>query len=144
MSKTEKKKIGRVEKIHFPNWSITDLDAKVDTGAYTSSLHCHHIKEFVMDDEKWIQFYMLDPDHPEYERILYKSRVHDIRKVKSSNAIAEERYVIKEKVLFSGETRSIELSLTDRSGMKYPILLGRKFLNKYIIDTSRKYLTELK
>lgn len=144
MEKTKKKKIGRIEKIHFPNWSLTNLDAKVDTGAYTSSLHCHHIKEFIKGDERWIQFNVLDPDHPEYESILYTSKVHDIRKVKSSNAIAEERFVIKEEVLFSGETRSIELSLTDRSGMKYPILLGRKFLNKYIIDTSRKYLTEIK
>lgn len=137
-------KIGRIEKIHFPDWSLTDLDAKVDTGAYTSSLHCHHIKEFMKDDEKWIQFNVLDPDHPEYESVLYKSKVHDIRKVKSSNAIVEERFVIKERVSFSGEIRSIELSLTDRSGMKYPILLGRKFLNRYIIDTSRKYLTQVK
>ncbi len=142
MHKSEKKKIGRIEKIHFPNWSITNLDAKIDTGAYTSSLHCHHIKEFILNDVKWIQFNVLDPDHPEYESILYKSKVHDIRKVKSSNAITEERYVIKENVLFSDELRSIELSLTDRSAMKYPILLGRKFLSKYIIDTSRKYLTE--
>jgi len=142
MQKSEKKKIGRLEKIHFPDWSITNLDAKIDTGAYTSSLHCHHVKEFSQNGERWIQFNVLDPEHPEYESILYKSKVHDIRKVKSSNAITEERYIIKQKALFFDELRTIELSLTDRSAMKYPILLGRKFLSKYIIDISRKYLTE--
>ena len=37
---------------------------------------------------------------------------------------------------------SIDLSLSDRSEMNYPILLGRKFLNdRFIVDVSKKYLS---
>ena len=36
-----------------------------------------------------------------------------------------------------GNPIKTEFSLTQRNGMRYPILLGRKFLNKrFIIDTS--------
>lgn len=141
MSNDPKKLIGRIEKIDFPDWSIAGLDAKIDTGAYTSSLHCHSIKLTGKSGYERVQFSVLDPDHPEYEKKQYTCDVLDIRKVKSSNGISEDRVVIKQNALFFNELRVIELSLTDRSGMRYPVLLGRKFLKKYIIDSSRKYIS---
>lgn len=141
MQNDPKKIIGRIEKIDFPDWSITGLDAKIDTGAYTSSLHCHSIKLSSENGIDRVQFSVLDPDHPEYEKKQYICDVFDIRKVKSSNGISEDRVVIKQKAHFFNESRVIELSLTDRSGMRYPVLLGRKFLNRYIIDSSKKYIS---
>lgn len=141
-NKTGKPLIGRVEKISFPELDIYGIDAKVDTGAYTSSLHCHDIELFEQKGEQWVKFYVLDPDHPEFEEKQYQSKVHDIRKIKSSNGLSEERVVIKQLSQFSSKKRVIELSLADRSAMRFPVLLGRKFLDQFIIDTSKKYLTE--
>lgn len=141
--KSKKIIIGRVERIDLPTLSIFNLDSKIDTGAYTSSLHCHHISVEVRDSKTWVYFNVLDPSHPEYEDRKYDSPVHDIKKVKSSNGLTEERIIIKQQAIFFGKKRMIELSLTNRSEMKFPILLGRKFLSsKYIVDVSKKYLYE--
>lgn len=141
MQKSEKKIIGRIEKIDLPNLSLFNLDAKIDTGAYTSSLHCHEIERFVREGQNWVKFYVLDPDHPEYEEKTYESTIHKIKKVKSSNGQIEERVIIKQKTQFQKYKRTIELSLTNRSEMKYPVLIGRKFLTgSFIVDVSKKYL----
>lgn len=141
MQKSEKKIIGRIEKIDLPNLSLLNLDAKIDTGAYTSSLHCHKIEQFVKEGQNWVKFYVLDPDHPEYEEKIYESAIHKIKKVKSSNGQIEERVIIKQKTKFQNFKRTIELSLTNRSEMKYPLLIGRKFLTgSFIVDVSKKYL----
>lgn len=141
MQKADKKLIGRIEKIDLPNLSLFNLDAKVDTGAYTSSLHCHQIKPFVKDGLNWVKFNVLDPDHPEYEETLYECAVHKLKKVRSSNGLIEERVIIKQKTQFQKYKRTIELSLTNRSEMKYPVLLGRKFLTgSFIVDVSKEYL----
>lgn len=142
MQKTDKKiTIGRIEKIDLPNLSLYNLDAKIDTGAYTSSLHCHHIEPFKKDGKDWVKFYVLDPDHPEYEEKQFECPIFKIKFVKSSNAQVEERVVIKQKTRFSRFHRTIELSLTNRSEMKFPVLIGRKFLSgKFVVDVSKKNL----
>lgn len=132
------KVIGRVEKADFPEWKLLQLDAKIDTGAYTSSLHCHHIE--LNEEKKEVTFLLLDPSHPEYHNRSFQAPVWSVKSIRSSNGLSEERIIIKTKILFHGSLRNIELSLTDRSGMRYPVLLGRKFLKKrYIIDVSRSY-----
>jgi hypothetical protein len=142
-TKNTKINIGRIEKIDLPELSIQNLDAKIDTGAYTSSLHCHKIRTEVIDDKLWVHFFVLDPEHPEYEATPFRSPVHTIRYVKSSNGIVQERVTIKTRAKFFGRDRTIELSLADRSEMKYPVLIGRKFLTgKYIVDVSKIYLSQ--
>ena len=37
--------IGRIERVNFPLWNMKDIEAKIDTGAYTSSIHCQNIQE---------------------------------------------------------------------------------------------------
>lgn len=123
--------------------SLYQLDAKIDTGAYTSSLHCHNVKFFTEEGEQIVVFHVLDPKHPEYENKPYRARVHKMKKIRSSNGQVEERIIIKQKVQFSGKERVIELSLSNRSKMRYPVLLGRKFLSgRFIVDVSKKYLSE--
>ena len=61
---------------------------------------------------------------------------------KSSNGQTELRVFVKTKIIFFNKEHEIELSLTNRSEMKYPILVGRKFLkNKFLVDVSKKHLS---
>ncbi len=139
--KSSKIIIGRLEKIFLPELSQNSLDAKIDTGAYTSSLHCHNIELFDKDGMQWVRFNVLDPQHPEYEEKPFESPVYKIKKVRSSNGLVEERVVIKQRAHFTGKKRMIQLSLANRSEMKFPVLIGRRFLTgRFIVDVSKKYL----
>ncbi len=133
-----KKIIGRTEKVSFPDLDIFEIDAKVDTGAYTSSLHCHHIE--LVNGKKEVTFFVLDPSHPEFNKKKITHVISDIRNIRSSNGLTEERIVIKTIIRMCGEEYPVELSLSDRSEMRYPLLLGRKFIkNKFIVDVSKTY-----
>lgn len=137
------KTIGRLETIDFPEWDLFDIDAKIDTGAYTSSLHCHHIKSYTKDGQEFVKFNLLDPSHETYNDKLFELPIHRKKVVKSSNGSTEERFVVKTKVRLFDKTLTAELSLTDRSEMRYPVLVGRKLINgRFLVDVSQKYLSK--
>lgn len=130
--------IGRTDIVDFPKLELFDIDIKVDSGAYTSSFHCHSIQE--ENNELKCQF--LDPKHEKYHEKYFTFPNFTQKKVKSSNGITENRYLIKTEILIFNEIYSIELSLTERGSMKFPVLLGRKFLSKkFMVDTAKKNLS---
>ena len=131
--------IGRIDKADFPELNLEDIKIKVDTGAYTSSIHCHHVKEIEENGEKYIEFDLLDPSHPEYEDRIFKVKNYKEKVVKSSNGSTEDRFIVKTTIVIFDEEYPIELSLSERSNMKSPILLGRRFLSKrFMVNTSLK------
>lgn len=145
MSETSKNIIGRLEYIDLPDWDIQGIEAKIDTGAYSSSLHCHKVELFEKDGKNKVRFNLLDPDHHAYNDKLFELPVHDIREVKSSNGISEERIFVKTNILMFNKIYSIELSLSDRSEMKYPLLIGRNFISrKFLVDVSKINLSNKK
>ena len=50
----DKRIIGRAEIIDIPDWDLYGIKAKIDTGAYTSSLHCHHIERVKENGKEYI------------------------------------------------------------------------------------------
>ncbi len=131
--------IGRRDVIDLPDLQLTGIEAKVDTGAYGNALHCHHIELMMKDNVETLRFKLLDPSHPEYEdRYFYFSEFNE-KKVKSSSGQVENRYTIKTRLTIFDNNFTTQFSLTDRQEMKYPVLLGRKFLRKkFIVDVSLK------
>ncbi len=134
--------IGRKEKIDLPNLGILGLTAKIDTGAYTSALHCHHILEEEMPDGSTrLRLELLDPYHPNYNNKVLVIKNFKKKKVRSSNGKTQTRYLVNLTVKFGESNFKTNFTLTNRSKMKYPILLGRKFLrNKFIVDVSKIFL----
>ncbi len=132
------KVIGRVDKADFPTLNLQDIDIKIDTGAYTSSIHCH--KVLIIEDELICLFY--DKGHPHYNGKEFKFKEYSITKVKSSNGIIQNRYKVKTSIIIFEKKYTISLTLSTRDDMKYPILIGRKFLSKkFIVDINQKYLS---
>ena len=130
-----KKIIGRIDKVDFPALDLFEIDVKIDTGAYTSSIHCH--KFFEEDGVLKCLFY--DKGHPNYNGKEIIFNTYTTTKVKSSNGIIQIRYKVKTSVIVFNKKYSINLTLSDRDDMKYPILIGRKFLlDKFIVDVNLK------
>ena len=134
--------IGRIDKADFPKLILEDIDLKIDSGAYTSSIHCSDIEEITIDNESFIKFTLLDSEHPFYNNKEFTSKNYTSKIVKSSNGISEKRFMIQTEITIFNTTFPIYLTLSERKDMKFPILLGRKFLNKkFLIDTSKTNLS---
>ena len=133
--------IGRFDKADFPDLHLNDISIKIDTGAYTSSIHCDHIVE----KKGVLTCTFLDEEHPLYNGKQFEFTDYDIVFVKSSNGIVQKRYQIQTSITLFGNTRKISLSLSARQEMRFPVLLGRKFITKkFIVDTEFSDLSHKK
>lgn len=133
-----KRNIGRIDKADFPSLNLMDIDVKIDTGAFTSSIHCKN----VIVEDNYLKCNFLDEQHPSYhgKEIIFDE--YDVKVVKSSNGISEARYRIKTEIVLFGKTQEIYLTLSDREEMRFPVLLGRKFLTKkYVVDINKTNLS---
>ena len=121
------KTIGKVDIVDFPELELFNVPIKVDTGAYTSTIHCHKI--MVDGDQLHCVFKHLGST---YQYVFNEFKT---KNVKSSNGIHQQRYEVKTKIKVYNKTYKININLSKRSKMKYPVLLGRKFLKgKFIVD----------
>jgi hypothetical protein len=133
----EKTIIGRREIANLPQFGLNHVDVKVDSGAYTSSIHVSSCKEVELEGATLLEVIFLDENHSAFDNEKHYFQEYRIKKVKSSNGHEQLRYFIKCSIELLGRKIKTEFSLTERKGMRYPILLGRKLLNKrFIIDTS--------
>lgn len=134
-----KKIIGKKELISILDLELYDLDAKVDTGADSNALHCDDIE--IKDG--FVHFTLLDETHPSYHGKRMSIPLYKIKKVKSSNGQIQQRPFIKVSVEFFGKKYKTVISLTNRADMKYPMLIGRRFLSgKFLVDVSQEFLSK--
>lgn len=127
--------IGRKDLVDFPELGVTGIYAKIDTGAYSNTLHCHEIRV----KGKKLFFKVLDPTHPVFNEKEHCFEDFTRKKIKNSSGETEERYIIKTKIKIAGRVIKSIISLTDRGTMRYPVLIGRRLLkNKFVVDVSIK------
>lgn len=133
--------IGWIEHLDLPQLGLTQIKVKVDTGARTSALHATYIYTFWRDGIEWVRFVVpLDDSEngPEVE-----APVHDRRIIKNTSGMSEERITIRTKMRLAGRSWTIPVSLTDRSDMRLPMILGRTALKGHniAVHTRRANLT---
>lgn len=139
----DKRLIGRKEKISLPKLGLRSVWAKIDTGAYTSSLHAEAIREEEEDGKKVLKFEILMPGHKDFTGKTLSFEHYKQKKVKNSFGQAETRFLIVTKIKIAGEIFSAEFTLSDRSSMKNSILLGRKILQgKFLVDVNKVNLSK--
>ena len=130
--------LGRYDRVDLPELGLRSIHAKVDTGAYTSSLHCH--RATVTDGV--LEFILLDEEHPEFTGLKFAFSDFEERDIKNSFGEVERRYVITTILRIFNEDIVTEFSLSNRGSLKFPILIGRKILrNRFHIDVTKKNLS---
>lgn len=129
--------VGWRELVSLPELSLTKIPAKIDTGARTSSLHAEVLEEFEQDDGRYVRF-AVDWDG---KRHLCEAIHVDIRGITSSNGKTQRRYVIKTPLQIGSLQFKAEISLADRSDMKFPMLIGRSALRRrFLVDSGYSWL----
>lgn len=133
--------MGRREKVSFPELDLFDIEAKVDTGAYTSALHCHDIGLKNRNNKQVLCFKLLDPLHPDYNECEQIFEEYIQKEIKNSFGEKESRFIINTKIKIGRKIVKTQFSLTNRGSMRYPVLLGRKLLQKrFLVDVTSIYL----
>lgn len=128
---TSPKTLSAFEEISFPEFDMLNVQAKIDTGAYSGAIHCTRIHEEHENGQKVLYFAPFD--HPE---LIKKTTAYKKRTVRSSNGTSQQRYFIDTRVIIKGQEYPIHISLADRSEMRWPVLIGRRFLktNQFLVD----------
>ncbi|QKG51563.1 ATP-dependent zinc protease [Hymenobacter sp. BRD67] len=137
-----KRVLGRRELIDLPALALRGVVAKVDTGAYTSAIHCAdlHLEADVATGQPVLHVRLLDPEHPLTDGQPLAFREFTQRDIRSSNGEVQARYVIRTVVQLYGQRFDTEFSLADRSDLKHPVLLGRSLLRqgRFVVDVARR------
>lgn len=126
--------------VDFPDLGLLDVQAKVDTGAFTSALHCKKVRLVRAGLRTKLSFWLIGKTG-EPARKFYSNEFSQ-RMIRNSFGVSEKRYVIKTRIVLFGRAIRAEFTLADRERLKNPVLLGRKLLrNRFVVDVSQMNLS---
>lgn len=118
-----------------------EFEARVDTGAATSSIHVD-ADDVVIEDESPKPGENIDKlvrvrlDNGDGNKAWVETKIESYTEVRSANG-AEHRYLVRLPLQFGGIQKIAIVNLNDRSTMKYRLLLGRDFLkNDFLVDVA--------
>ncbi|MEB3734949.1 ATP-dependent zinc protease [Halopseudomonas pachastrellae] len=116
--------IGLREWVALPDLGISQMIAKVDSGAKTSALHASNISTFERDGQDWVRFDAHVGSRSKQKTRTCEARLIDLKRIKSSNGQLQERFVIRTPLVLGDRTWLVDFTLTCRKAMRYRMLLG--------------------
>jgi hypothetical protein len=133
--------IGWREIIALPKLGISQIKAKIDTGARSSALHAFQVEKFQLHGKSMLRFQI----HP-YQRdnkhiVVAEAELLEYREIRNSGGHAQLRPVILTEVKLGDKQWQIELTLTNRDVMGFRMLLGREAVrHRFLVDAGKSFL----
>ena len=116
------------------------MNAKLDTGADTSSIGYRRIERFNIEDEPWVRFTV---QNYQGQSIILERRVERIVRIRRHGAPSVERLVVTMNICLGDVVKRTEVTLADRTRFSAPVLIGRSFLaGSALVNSAREYTTE--
>lgn len=136
--------IGWRELVGLPELGISQMAAKIDTGARTSALHAEDRELFERNGKRWVRFKA--PKLKEEPPRFVEAPVALERLIKNTSGVPENRLVIRTILTLGSHRWNIDVSLADRDAMKFDLIIGRTALKgrRILIDPERSYLSDLR
>lgn len=123
----------------LPGLGIHAIRAKLDTGARSSSLHVEWIE---IVEQAGVQVARFGVRVRRRGRVVRAcaAPVVDRRSVTDSGGHRSERWFVRTRLALAGAAYEIDINLTDRGGMLFPLLLGRSALDgRFRVDPALSY-----
>lgn len=126
--------VGAREHVRLPGLGLEPMQARVDTGARTSSLHAINIQvegtdvlfDAVVEDGR------LQP---------CRSHLVEWRWVKDSGGHPTLRPVIRTRLVLGEHAWEDEVTLADREGLRHRVLIGRRALwGRFVVDVAASHI----
>jgi hypothetical protein len=134
--------IGWKEYVDFVAWGIRRVKVKIDTGARTSALDVtsYDLREVAGQGLVAELRLALNRRHPT-RLTTVRAPVLEMVVITNSSGIREQRPLIETDLRLGPVTKRVQLTITNRAGMRFRMILGRKAIEgDFIVDVSRKYL----
>ena len=116
------------------------LRAKLDTGAHTSAIDARDITRFERDGGPWVRFNVSDRKGKTatFERPMIR-----VVRVRRSDTPTTTRPVVMLVLCLGGQYRHEAVTLTNRSHLSTPVLIGRSMLrDRFLVHAARKYTSK--
>lgn len=134
--------IGWKEYVDLPDWNVLRVRAKIDTGAHTSALDVagYDLTEVPGQGLVANLHVVLNRNRPGAVRELQVPVVKIVTVINSSG-MREQRPLVETTACLGSCRKKIRLTITNRAGMRFRMILGRQALTSdFIVDVSKKYL----
>lgn len=139
--------LGWKEEAALPEWGIDRLRVKLDTGAKTSAIHVSVMEvvgEHVIDGVSLPILDLVIPLSRVNPKRIARTRAKVIgyKSVRDTGAVLERRPVVRTRLVCGPVDTDIEVTVTDRSGMIFRMILGRQALSgNAVVDPEQGYTT---
>lgn len=129
--------IGRNEHVAISQADML-MQAKVDTGADSTSIDARLIERFERDDEAWVRFEVRTNND---EVVTFEREIVDTVRIIGAGDDAQERLVVDIDLCVGDVHRTVEVNLADRTGLEYRLLLGRGFLERggFLVNVAQEF-----
>ncbi|MDG5498532.1 RimK/LysX family protein [Marinobacter sp. BGYM27] len=138
--------VGERENVHFLELGYT-YEARIDSGAETSSLDARNVKKFERDGDNWVRFDVPIPGADGKLKTVERPVARRVRIIQSSqegDSDGESRAVVEMQFAIGDHIQKAEFTLTDRQNLTYTALVGRNILRDVmLVDVGKTFATEL-
>lgn len=130
---------GWVERIGLPEHGL-ELDAKLDTGADTSSIDARDMVRLRKDGVSSVRFTIVSADG---RQARIEAPVVRRARIKRAGGASDSRLVVRLRLCLAGQAIEAEVTLADRSQLSMPMLVGRNVLaGRVLVDAGAERRTE--
>lgn len=141
MKQRKPTEIGWREWVGLPELGVEAIQAKIDTGADSSSLHAFNQQRFTKDGGNWIRFEIHPRRGAQGATVSCEAPIALERKVRNPGGRSELRPVISTPLILNGVPIRSLINLTERDEMSFRMLIGRRTLRgKFLVNPGRSYL----
>ena len=129
------------EWVSLPELGISQIKAKIDTGARTSALHAFEVSPFSENGRERVEFRLHPVQKDNTTVVTCKADVLDKRVITDSGGHKEERFVIRTMLKIGSHRWPIEVTLTARDDMLFRMLIGRTAMKaRALVNPARSYV----
>jgi hypothetical protein len=133
--------LGWRERVDLPEWGVSRILTKVDTGAMTSSIHVEHLEQVGEDRVRFEVVVARATQRRAEQTISVETDLVRTAKVRPSTGKLQRRPVVSTLVRIGPIEHRVELSLVSRDKMLCRMLLGRAALTGLaLVDPGQTYL----